>query len=54
LPVLLLDEPTEGLDAAARARVLEALDRVRHERSLIVVTHRPEVAARADRVIELG
>jgi ABC-type transport system involved in cytochrome bd biosynthesis fused ATPase/permease subunit len=54
LPVLLLDEPTEGLDAGAQARVLDALERVRHERSLIVVTHRPEVAARADRVVELG
>jgi ABC-type transport system involved in cytochrome bd biosynthesis fused ATPase/permease subunit len=54
LPVMLLDEPTEGLDAEAQARVLDALGRLRHERSLIVVTHRPEVAARADRVIRLG
>ena len=54
LPVMLLDEPTEGLDAEAQVRVLDALDRLRHERSLIVVTHRPEVASRADRVIQLG
>jgi ABC-type multidrug transport system fused ATPase/permease subunit len=54
LPVLLLDEPTEGLDQHAEARVLAALDRIRHERSLIVVTHRPEVAGRADRVLNLA
>jgi ABC-type multidrug transport system fused ATPase/permease subunit len=53
LPVLLLDEPTEGLDADAQRRVLDALERVRGVRSAIVVTHRPELAARADRVIEL-
>jgi len=54
-PVLLLDEPTAGLDAAAEARVLATL---RGEavagRAVLVVTHRPAVLAAADRVIDLA
>jgi ABC-type transport system involved in cytochrome bd biosynthesis fused ATPase/permease subunit len=53
-PILLLDEPTEGLDEAAQRSVMETLRRVRSERALIVVTHRPELAAIADRVIAIG
>jgi ABC-type multidrug transport system fused ATPase/permease subunit len=53
-PILLLDEPTEGLDDAAQRSVIETLRRVRAERALIVVTHRPELAAIADRVIAIG
>jgi ABC-type transport system involved in cytochrome bd biosynthesis fused ATPase/permease subunit len=54
LPVLLLDEPTEGLDAEAQARVLGAISRLRGARSMLIVTHRLEVAAIADRVVALG
>ncbi len=53
LPVLLLDEPTEGLDDKARARVLESIGALSALRTLIVVTHRPEVAALAARVVTL-
>ncbi len=52
LPVLLLDEPTEGLDPAAQARVLGALAELRQQRTLLIVTHRAEVAALADRVVD--
>ena len=41
--VLLLDEPTAGLDWSVRAEVLELLDRLSQERLLIVVTHEPEL-----------
>lgn len=54
LPVLLLDEPTEGLDAGAQERVLAVLARLKGRRSAIVVTHRPEVAAVADRVVAIA
>ena len=54
LPVLLLDEPTAGLDAASQARVLSALAALRGKRTVILVTHRPEPLALADRVIRLG
>ena len=50
LPVLLLDEPTAGLDAAAQRTVLETLLAVRGERTVVLVTHRTEPLALADRV----
>jgi ABC-type multidrug transport system fused ATPase/permease subunit len=52
-PVLLLDEPTSGLDAAAQRRVLEAIERLRGRRTVIVVTHRPEPLAIADVVLRM-
>jgi ABC-type multidrug transport system fused ATPase/permease subunit len=52
-PILLLDEPTSGLDAASQAEVLEAIVRLRGERSILLVTHRPEPLAIADSVISV-
>ncbi len=53
--LLLADEPTGNLDGATGAIVLELLTRLRSERgtTLVLVTHDPEVAARADRRIHL-
>ena len=47
--VLLADEPTGNLDAAAGELVLELLLETRAESTLVMVTHNPELAARADR-----
>jgi ATP-binding cassette, subfamily B, bacterial len=51
--VLLLDEPTSGLDAAAEQAVLDALDRAAEGRTVLAVSHRLSLAARADRVVVL-
>jgi ABC-type multidrug transport system fused ATPase/permease subunit len=51
--VLLLDEPTSGLDAAAEQAVLDALDRAAEGRTVLAVSHRLGLAARADRVVVL-
>lgn len=53
LPVLLLDEPTEGLDQQSRARVLAAIAGLGGARTVVWVTHDREVAALADRVLSL-
>ncbi|OJY19504.1 MAG: hypothetical protein BGO98_14415 [Myxococcales bacterium 68-20] len=53
LPVLLLDEPTSALDGASQARLLEAIARLRGERTVILVTHRPEPLAIADVIVRL-
>jgi ABC-type transport system involved in cytochrome bd biosynthesis fused ATPase/permease subunit len=53
-PVLLLDEPTSGLDSRAEQAVLEAIERLRGRRTVVVVTHRPEVVAIGDVVVRLG
>ena len=51
--VLLLDEPTSGLDAASERAVLDALDRAAEGRTVLAVSHRLSLAARADRVVVL-
>jgi putative ABC transport system ATP-binding protein len=55
-PILLLaDEPTGNLDSENSGRVLDLLMRLQKERrlTLLIVTHSPEVAERADRVIRI-
>ncbi|GMA21201.1 thiol reductant ABC exporter subunit CydD [Arsenicicoccus piscis] len=49
--VLVLDEPTAHLDAAGTAHVEDLLVSVATERPVVVVTHRPSFAARADRQV---
>jgi putative ABC transport system ATP-binding protein len=52
--IVLADEPTGSLDAAAADAVLAAFDEVRAAgAALVVVTHDPRVAARAGRVVTL-
>jgi thiol reductant ABC exporter CydD subunit len=51
-PVLLLDEPTAGLDAEAEAAVIAELRST--GRSVLMVAHRPALIAAADRVVEVG
>jgi energy-coupling factor transport system ATP-binding protein len=41
--VLLLDEPTAGLDWAVRGEILELLAVLSQERAVLVVTHEPEL-----------
>jgi len=52
-PVLLLDEPTSGLDPGAERMVLDAVQRLRGERTVILVTHRSEPLAIADAVVRI-
>jgi ATP-binding cassette, subfamily C, bacterial CydC len=40
-PITILDEPTEGLDAATERRLMEALFAATAGRTLVVITHRP-------------
>ncbi len=52
-PVILLDEPTAGLDAAAQRDVLAAIASLRGKRAILLVTHREEPLAVCDRVLKL-
>jgi len=51
--VLVLDEPTEHLDTATAATLVDDLWRTSADRPVLVITHDPAVIARCDRVVEL-
>lgn len=46
-PLLILDEPSSGLDAASEKLVFEALDRLMADRTTIVIAHRLSTIQRA-------
>lgn len=53
--VILADEPTGALDKVSGDEVLRILDELHAEgRTIIIVTHDPGVAARAERIIEIS
>jgi len=47
-PILILDEPSSGLDAASEKLVFEALDRLLEGKTSIVIAHRLSTIRRAD------
>jgi len=49
-PVLVLDEPTTGLDAASEALVMAGLNRLVEGRTTILITHSAALARNADQV----
>lgn len=52
-PIILADEPTGQLDAATSATVVSAMIGTAGQRTVVVVTHDPEVAAACDLIFEL-
>ncbi len=52
--LLLLDEPTEGLDAPLATRVLEGIRATLPNAAILMAAHRPEEVAFADRVVALS
>lgn len=51
--ILLLDEPTTGLDESNKRAVIEGLLRLAGQRTTIMVTHEAELAGLADHVVSL-
>ena len=51
--LLVLDEPTVHLDPAAAAHVAAGVEVLAGSRTILLITHDPELAARADRVLRL-
>jgi ATP-binding cassette, subfamily B, bacterial len=52
-PVVVLDEPTTGLDADAAAQVIKPLRTLVRGRTAVIITHDPALLACADRVIRI-
>ncbi|HET9660920.1 MAG TPA: ABC transporter ATP-binding protein [Thermomicrobiales bacterium] len=52
-PVLVFDEPTSALDSGTERALVEALDAMRGQRTMLIIAHRMTTAAVADRVVVL-
>jgi ATP-binding cassette, subfamily B, bacterial len=50
-PILILDEPTTGLDAASERAVVEALERLMEGRTCLVIAHHLDTIRSADNIV---
>lgn len=50
-PLVILDEPTADLDPDAVAVVAAAVRRLRRDRTMLLIAHRPELVEDADRIV---
>ena len=53
--ILLADEPTGALDSKSGEQIMELFDSLNEEGvTIVMITHDPHIAARADRMIKIG
>ncbi len=53
-PVMILDEATSALDNESESLVQEAVRRLRQDRTILMIAHRPATIAAADIVVRVG
>jgi putative ABC transport system ATP-binding protein len=52
--LLLADEPTGNLDSASTGEILNLLEELHHQgRTVVLITHEADVAARAERIVRI-
>jgi ABC-type transport system involved in cytochrome bd biosynthesis fused ATPase/permease subunit len=52
-PFVILDEPTAHLDAESADHVTAAIDGYRGRCTILLISHRAELAARCDRIVRI-
>lgn len=53
-PIMILDEATSALDNESESLVQEAIKRLRQDRTILMIAHRPGTIAAADEVVRVG
>src|SRR5439155_23253787 len=53
-PVLILDEPTSGVDAHTETAIVDALERLQKGRTVIIISHRPSAVARCTAMLTMA
>lgn len=53
-PIVLLDEPTSAMDVHLEGEIIQALQRMKTEKTLVIAAHRPRTTAVCDRCLRLG
>ncbi len=51
--IVILDEPTAGLDLNTERLILELIKKIGRRRTIVIAAHRPTVIESADRIIDL-
>ena len=52
-PICILDEPTSAIDTCSEDKVIEFIDEKFKGRTLIIITHKPQILKICDKVIDL-
>ncbi|WP_456901114.1 hypothetical protein [Ewingella americana] len=52
-PILILDEASSSLDNPNELAFHRALEGLRHQRTVLLIAHRPATLRRADRVVKM-
>lgn len=53
-PIIVLDEPTSQIDLETETVIHEALDRLTHHKTVLLVAHRLSTVQKADRIVVMG
>jgi ABC-type multidrug transport system fused ATPase/permease subunit len=53
-PIVILDEPTSQIDLETEKVIHEALDRLTHRKTVLLIAHRLSTVEKADRIVVMG
>lgn len=52
-PIIILDEPTSSMDKSTEALMIQILEKIKVNKIIIMITHKPEIARRSNKIFVL-